>query len=312
MSLSHPERAGKSIRAFTLVELLVVIGIIALLISVLLPALSRARKSAGAIKCAASIREIGNALKMYSIDSKGWYPPPQLVPTGVQYNIDGVDYPSSGANPYWFNFLAKYVTKNKIGSASTTAIEAADGRKSIFWACPEWEGYTTTAIGGKNRVQVGYGMNLWPTFNKGYPDVATNFPPAADCAFISSWTPTSMTGKWYKEKVWTRDGSNRVIIADSRFWAIESNPLSPGPGNSVVYPPQPNINNSETYTSGISGQTMIDVYRHGKYPNMFPGKNAFSTSGGKVSYNCLWGDGHVSTEPTQEAAYKGLRFRIPN
>jgi prepilin-type N-terminal cleavage/methylation domain-containing protein/prepilin-type processing-associated H-X9-DG protein len=67
-SLSH--RRG----AFTLVELLVVIGIIALLISILLPALNRAKRAANSIKCMSNMRQIGMGMQMYMADHDGMYP----------------------------------------------------------------------------------------------------------------------------------------------------------------------------------------------------------------------------------------------
>ena len=61
-------------KAFTLVELLVVIGIIAVLIGILLPTLSRARESARSIKCASNQRQLALAIKLFAQEHKGYMP----------------------------------------------------------------------------------------------------------------------------------------------------------------------------------------------------------------------------------------------
>lgn len=78
---------------FTLVELLIVVGVIALLISILLPALSRARESAVTLKCAANLRSIGQGLLAYAAENKGWLPP------AYEYNLFTLDLATGVQTP---------------------------------------------------------------------------------------------------------------------------------------------------------------------------------------------------------------------
>jgi len=60
---------------FTLIELLVVVSIIALLVSILLPALGKAREHARASQCGSNMRQVGIALTTYALQSEDYYPP---------------------------------------------------------------------------------------------------------------------------------------------------------------------------------------------------------------------------------------------
>src|SRR5215217_9332659 len=65
---------GRALPGFTLVELLVVIGIIALLVAILLPALARARETANSLKCQAQEREIVQAMTLHAVEHHGYMP----------------------------------------------------------------------------------------------------------------------------------------------------------------------------------------------------------------------------------------------
>lgn len=96
--------ARRRSRGFTLVELLVVIGIISLLISMLLPALNKARDAANATQCMGNMRQIGMAVALYTNEYKNKWLPPYRFPEATDY------YPAtlSGA-PYFVQWIpAKY------------------------------------------------------------------------------------------------------------------------------------------------------------------------------------------------------------
>src|SRR5438046_1509425 len=89
----------KKTHGFTLVELLVVIGIIALLISVLLPALGKAREQANLVACAANMRSVSQAVFLYQAENKGSFPP-----SAASVDTNGTA-PNYGMGTHWIGHI---------------------------------------------------------------------------------------------------------------------------------------------------------------------------------------------------------------
>src|SRR3954469_11757707 len=127
MRSHRPDGRVRLSRAFTLVELLVVIGIIAVLIGILLPALNKARGSAKSIQCAANLRTIGQATQIYVGTSKG------VLPFGFG------SYTNSAGQQYvnWCSLLLSVMDKRMAAESSESwkYTNTTGLRKAFF--CPE-------------------------------------------------------------------------------------------------------------------------------------------------------------------------------
>ena len=145
-------RSAFSAPAFTLVELLVVIGIIALLISILLPALSQAREQARAVKCSNNMRQIYLYTMMYVQDNKGFLPVPPSVLDGPASSIT---YPLAF---YMLNGATSGTGFGDYDYSQGTLMEyfptSVDARQQIFTCPSDQNGAGTVALSTTTSVVI--------------------------------------------------------------------------------------------------------------------------------------------------------------
>ncbi|MFN4243763.1 MAG: type II secretion system protein [Tepidisphaerales bacterium] len=162
---------ARTIRAFTLVELLVVIGIIALLISILLPTLGKARQAAQTAACLSNLRQLGQAALLFANERKGYIPTATDHWTAITQDVSRTKYSyrENGFVRDWASSLVPF-----LGGDDRRDFETAPGDMPRVFVCPsdrinfDWvninsPGYTvfnnTTVNDGNTTQRISYAIN---------------------------------------------------------------------------------------------------------------------------------------------------------
>jgi prepilin-type N-terminal cleavage/methylation domain-containing protein/prepilin-type processing-associated H-X9-DG protein len=209
---SSPSAPNRHLVGFTLVELLVVIGIIALLIGIILPVMSRARASAAATECASNLKQVATAMQMY-LNENAQY----IFWHGKKLEVDGMDWFCYGgqekgnANPIpLFNNLIprplnRYAPQVKI-------FRCPRNNEPDFW---------TTGCSHFEWVGNSYHFNA-----NGYPLTATLTGGLAGVRVTSvrdaSNTVMFFDAALYYDRTWHYSGKGNICFVDSH---VEFMPL---------------------------------------------------------------------------------------
>lgn len=271
-------------KAFTLVELLVVIGIIALLISILLPSLGAARRSANTVKCASALKQIFNAYKLYEIDHKGYWPVALFAQTATQQPV------LADRDRHWPDLISKYL--NKSPNAASRGPESIKEFRlnSVLWGCNEYDkalNYDPTAYA--DNIRNGYGMSYYPVV----PVRGGTAAAPGNIAYLQY--RDNSVGTWHKASVWqSRSGGGsaaRGLISDSNTHIIGATAtFSRSTGGFQL-----TGSISRTPNATTTGYVDIDAGRHAR-----PGAS-HNTLRSVKGVNMLFCDGHVAPVTPAEA-----------
>jgi prepilin-type processing-associated H-X9-DG protein len=151
-------RSRASRRAYTLAEVLVVVGVIALLVGLLLPVVSRARGAAARVRCAATLRQYGLANQMYVSEYRDWWlpvkwgynpnpTPPAQLPAGLApATIGHQTYPNNPAFRKYLRARDAGTGRVPAGMVCPRAVLAEEGGTKAGYNLGRSYGYNSTGL----------------------------------------------------------------------------------------------------------------------------------------------------------------------